>query len=62
MATPSCPKCGNTSFEMKEFIIKNASYGHNAIICASCGAIVATEEKISTMYTLGLIKEKLGIS
>jgi len=62
MATPSCPKCGHTSFEMKEFSVKNASYRHNAIICASCGAIVSTEELISTMYTLGVIKENLGIS
>lgn len=62
MATPSCPKCGNTSFEMKEFVIKNANYRHYAIICSSCGTIVSTEELASTMKALERIKEKLGIS
>ena len=61
MATPSCPKCGNTTFEMKDFEIRNANYRHSAICCSVCGAIVATEEAMSAMYMLRKIGEKLGV-
>jgi len=61
MATPSCPKCANTTFEMKEVKIDNASYRHNVIICRSCGSIVGTEEIKSLMFMLMKIGEKLGL-
>lgn len=61
MASPCCPKCGNTSFEMDELRIRNAKYQHHAIICAMCGCIVGTEEVMSLMYMLKKIAEKLGV-
>ena len=62
MATPSCPKCTNTTFEMKEMEIGNASYRHNVIICRSCGCIVGIEEIKSLMFMLIKIGEKLGLN
>ena len=61
MATPSCPKCGSTSFEIKAFEIRDAQFAHNAICCATCGCIVSTEEHYSAMYMLQQIMKKFGI-
>lgn len=61
MKTPTCAKCGSSTFEMGEIKIANANFRHNAIVCSHCGAIVATEELMSVMHMLGKIAEKLGV-
>ena len=61
MITPTCPKCGNTSFEIGEIKIKDATYRHNAIVCVMCGCVVGIEEHFSITYMLGKIAEKLGV-
>lgn len=62
MPSPSCPKCGNTSFEMTEIRIEKANWRHTAIICSHCGAVVGTEELMSIMHMLDKIGKKLGVS
>jgi len=59
--TPTCPKCANTTFEIKEVAVRGANFRHNAIICAMCGAVIGTEEYFSLTYMLGKIGEKLGV-
>jgi predicted nucleic-acid-binding Zn-ribbon protein len=59
--TPTCPKCGNSFFEMKEINVEKAKYRHNAIICKNCGAILSIEQWTSEIYMLGKIAEKLGV-
>ena len=41
--TPICPRCGKSSFGIKEFYVQGANYRHYAILCTSCGAVVGTE-------------------
>jgi len=59
--TPCCPKCANTTFEIKEIVIRDARFRHHAVICAMCGAVVGVEEYLSLTYMLCKIGEKLGI-
>ncbi len=61
MTTPSCPRCGNTSFEIGEMKIEKANYPHNAIVCRKCGCIVGIEEHLSVLYILRKIAEKLDV-
>lgn len=42
MAQASCPKCPNTSFEMKEHTPKNSNFKLNFVQCTACGAVVST--------------------
>ncbi|MES0489883.1 MAG: hypothetical protein ABUK01_07835 [Leptospirales bacterium] len=42
MATTTCGKCENTTFEMKEIEPKDSSYKFGVIQCASCGTPVST--------------------
>jgi len=44
MATSTCPKCTNTSFELKEITVRNAKYRYMAIQCDVCGAVISTKE------------------
>jgi predicted nucleic-acid-binding Zn-ribbon protein len=41
---PTCPKCENTSFSLKEVIIKHSIYQLNAVCCDKCGCIITTME------------------
>jgi predicted nucleic-acid-binding Zn-ribbon protein len=56
MATPKCPKCEGTRFEIKPIEVAGANYKHNAVICSSCGAILGIEE----YYNIGARIQKLA--
>ena len=43
LAMPICPRCGKSSFGIKEFQVEDANYRHFAILCTSCGCVVGTE-------------------
>jgi predicted nucleic-acid-binding Zn-ribbon protein len=62
MARPTCPKCDNTRFELKELDVVGAQFKLYAIICTSCGCIVSTEEYFNTAATLNIMAKKLGIT
>ena len=40
MASSSCPKCGNHTFEMQVVEPHGSNYKLNFVQCASCGAVV----------------------
>lgn len=62
MATPTCPKCTSTRFELKELAVNGARYRMYAIICSSCGCIVSTADFTNTHATLEILAKKLGVS
>jgi predicted nucleic-acid-binding Zn-ribbon protein len=62
MATSSCPKCENTSFEVKEAQhIEGTIYNFIFFQCASCGAVVGVTEKLYLASLLSKIADKLGL-
>ena len=62
MATPRCPKCESSSFEIQEVKVKNANYRHHVINCASCGSILAVHEFFNVNARLVRLAEKLRVS
>ena len=62
MATPKCPKCDGTRFEIQEAPVKHANYGHLFINCASCGCVVGTHEYFNVNAKLALLAQKLGVT
>jgi Fe2+ or Zn2+ uptake regulation protein len=61
MATPKCPKCDSIHFELKEIKIKDANFRHNAIICSSCGSVIAVEEFFNINARMDVMARKLGV-
>lgn len=58
MATSSCPKCGNTSFEAKLNSPTNSNFKVQFIQCDSCGCVVGTNE----YFNGGYLVKKLAIA
>jgi hypothetical protein len=56
MATPKCPCCSHTSFELVEIKIATASYRTHAVCCSSCGAVVGVQE----FFNIGALIHKLA--
>ena len=62
MATSTCPKCANTSFECVEALnVKDLGYEHNFIQCVSCGAVVGVIERYNFGEKLKELEYKLGL-
>ena len=40
---PTCPKCTNRNFGIKELVVQGANFRHYAIFCTNCGCVVGTE-------------------
>ena len=40
MTTPSCPKCGNHMFRMREIEPSDSNFKVNAVTCSACGAVL----------------------
>lgn len=62
MATPRCPKCENTSFEMQELKVTRANYRHLCINCSGCGAIVAVHEFFNVSDLIHKLAKRLGVT
>jgi hypothetical protein len=56
MATPKCPSCNDTRFELTEIPIEKASFKTFGVICSHCGAVVGVQE----FYNSGDLLMKLA--
>ena len=56
MATPKCPSCSNTSFELNEITIDKAAYRTYGVCCSHCGAVVGVQE----YFNIGVLIKKLA--
>lgn len=61
MATSSCPKCGNHSFEMKEHLPHGSGFKVFFIQCSSCGAVVGVTDYYNVPSLLEKIAAKIGV-
>jgi hypothetical protein len=61
MATPVCPKCGNTTFENNIIQPKNSNYKLTAINCDSCGAIIGVLDYFNIGGMLQTLARKLNV-
>jgi hypothetical protein len=64
MATSRCPRsdCNGSSFEMKELKVKGSAFRLWSIQCASCGAVVATQEFFNIGAAVERVAKKLGVT
>lgn len=56
MATPCCPSCKGTTFQVQEMNVLNSNYRLNAINCTGCGTIIS----VSEFYNIGARLDKLA--
>jgi predicted nucleic-acid-binding Zn-ribbon protein len=61
MATSICPRCGNSSFEIKPSKINGAKIQLSFIQCDSCGAVVGVLESYSAAIQIQQLARKLKI-
>ena len=68
MASSTCPKCGNHSFELVEHEPTRSAWKYNYLQCASCGAVVGLTDFFNLGHMLELqaiaikkIASKLGV-
>jgi predicted nucleic-acid-binding Zn-ribbon protein len=40
MTMPSCPKCGNHMFRMREIELSDSNFKINAVTCSACEAVI----------------------
>ena len=63
MATSSkCPKCENTSFELKTEKVDNSDYKFSFIRCSNCGTVVGITEAHYTSELILKLAKELGKS
>lgn len=62
MATSTCIKCGNHTFEMKDAEPKDTAYKLLFVQCSACGGVVGVMEYSNIGATLHKIQKKLGIA
>lgn len=61
MATSTCPKCDNTTFEMKEGRVQNSTFRLMFVQCKQCGAVVGVTEGFNIPVMLQKLAQKLGV-
>jgi len=61
MATSSCPKCGNHSFELKQQTPNGSQFKFMFIQCSACGCVVCTTDYYNIPSLLEKIAAKLGL-
>ncbi len=59
MATSKCPKCGNTSFEMKEHTPDKSNYKLEFVQCSSCGTVVGVMDYFNIGTRINEVDEKI---
>jgi predicted nucleic-acid-binding Zn-ribbon protein len=62
MPASQCPKCPNTTFELKPLEMHNSDFVYNAVQCRKCGAVAGVVEHHYAGNLLAQIMEKLGIA
>ena len=40
MTTPSCPKCGNLMFRMRQIEMHDSNFKVSAVTCSACEAVI----------------------
>jgi len=60
MATPKCPKCGLTLFEVQQLNAPVSNFAYLAVNCAACGCIISVQPFENTSILLHNLAEKLG--
>lgn len=61
MASPTCIKCGNSTFEVKENAPKNSNFKIMFIQCTSCGGVVGVMDYFNIGNFVKKIADKLGV-
>lgn len=61
MAQSTCPKCGNSGFELVENTPKGAAFKFMFIQCSSCGCVVGVTDYHNTASLLERIAKALGV-
>lgn len=61
-AKPSCPKCGNMTFEMQDLHVTEMEFRRSAINCTKCGAIIDTVDYFNTPALLHKLAAALKVS
>jgi len=59
--TSTCPKCSNTSFEVKNAEPRESEYILTFIQCSSCGAVVGVTDYLNVPALLEKLAKKLGV-
>lgn len=57
-----CPKCENTSFELKTEKVENSRYPYCFVRCSSCGTVIGVTENHNVSYLVKKLAEKLNVS
>lgn len=58
---PSCPKCGNHTFEIQEIKVRAANFRTNVINCTSCGAIVGVQEFFNVSNLVYKLADRMNL-
>lgn len=61
MAYPTCPKCDNHIFELRELSPLGSSVKLNTVQCTKCGAVVGVTDYYNTASLLFELAKKLGV-
>ena len=59
MAYSTCPKCGSTSFELKENVPATSNFKLLFVQCSSCGCVVGVMDYLNIGSTLEKIEKKI---
>lgn len=62
MATSTCPKCSNHSFEVAEQTPKGSNFKLLFVQCSSCGAVVRVMDYFNIGGLLHTLAKKLNIN
>ncbi len=62
MASSTCIKCGNHTFEVKEAAPRDSAYKLLFVQCSSCGGVVGVMDFSNIGAMLYKMQKKLGIS
>jgi hypothetical protein len=61
MATPKCPKCDHTTFQVTVNSPSKSNFKLQLIHCASCGCVVGTQEYYNSGALIFELAKKLNI-
>jgi len=61
MAISTCPKCSNSTFEMKEYSPRGSDFKYSFIQCDACGAVVGVTDFYNIGGMLETLAKKLGV-
>lgn len=69
MPTPTCVKCGNSTFVLEYLTPKGARFKYSAIVCSSCGGVAGLaefynigEQIVQQNKAIKSIASKIGVS